>query len=160
MMHEEMQQLRQHERNSQDYEMNEEQLERGTTEDERHVNDSFLKEHKHDANERAEEDRKRSAEDADEARDTESQATRWSRTKRQSGKCRARNLREAAHVFEEQWSESVDNNLDTTPQKRLVWWRKKMADPSRGWPRSSHRKETSPSCPSSQDSSGRNSPQW
>ena len=45
MIHEERQQLRQHERNTQDYEVNEERLERTVAEDEGHVIDLFLKEH-------------------------------------------------------------------------------------------------------------------
>ena len=41
MMHEERQQLRQHERKTQYCEVNEEQLARETSEDEGHVNDLF-----------------------------------------------------------------------------------------------------------------------
>ena len=59
MMREERQQLRQHERKTQDHEVNEEQVERETIEDEEHVNDLFLKEHQDDTNERAKDDRKR-----------------------------------------------------------------------------------------------------
>ena len=51
MMHEERQQLRQHERKTQYFEVNEEQLARETSEDEVHVNDLFLKKHQ-DTNER------------------------------------------------------------------------------------------------------------
>ena len=50
MIHEQRQQLGQHERKTHNYEENEEQLERETGEDEGHVNDSFLKEHQNDTN--------------------------------------------------------------------------------------------------------------